>query len=175
PKTSIPTTNHRAKRIESLLYLTVGGRLAILRRGIGGRGHISAIIRKPISTHDAILILFHDHSSHVRNGVIRLEVDDAHALGIATLRADVVHVHADHQPFARHDHEVIRVEDAHHGHELARLRRGLHRDDALAAARLHAILVELRALAVPVLTDGEHLPIPLREDDHADDLLVGPE
>src|SRR5690606_40263517 len=96
PKTSIPTTNHRAKRIESLLYLTVGGRLDILRRGIGGRGHISAIIRKPISTHVAIIILFHDHSSYARNGVIRLEVDDSHALGIAPLRAAVVYLHAHH-------------------------------------------------------------------------------
>src|SRR6185312_6582387 len=108
---------------------------------------------------------------HARHLVALRELDQPHALRVAGDGRDVVAAQADRLALLGHHHEVVLV-----GHELDADDRavavgGLDRDDAAAAAMLAAVLVELGALAVAVLTDGQQgLLAGRREGFHADDL-----
>src|SRR5262249_2973588 len=89
------------------------------------------------------------------HAVVGLEVDDAHAHGVAALGGDVVRVDADHLALGGdHEHVVARSHLQHADHVAVAARR-LDVDDPLAAAPGESILVERCPLAVAALADGE--------------------
>src|SRR5690349_15198129 len=79
--------------------------------------------------------------------VVGLEIDDAHAPGVASLRGHVGDVEADHLALRRDDQDVVGVAHLQHRDHVAVTATGLDVDDPLAGAPLQAILVERRALA----------------------------
>ena len=87
--------------------------------------------------------------------IIPFDVDEAHALCRATDAADVLRRHPQDLALLRDQHQRIVVADLDDADDLAIPIAGLNVDDADAAARLHAILVEVGALAVSLLGDGQ--------------------
>ena len=77
-------------------------------------------------------------------------------------------MHTDDDARRRDEHDVVVIGDELHIHERARLFVEHARLDALAAARLHAVIGGIGALAVAVLGDGENI-VPLFENEHIDD------
>src|SRR5262249_15284412 len=89
------------------------------------------------------------------DAIVRLEVDDAHAPGVAALRGDVRRVEADHLALGRDDQDVVAVVHLQHGDHVAVTATRLDVDDPLAGPTLQAVLVERRPLAEPALGDGQ--------------------
>ncbi len=87
--------------------------------------------------------------------VLGFEVEELDALGAAAGGADGFGVDADDLAELADDHELGGVVDEVDAGDFADLGSGLHVDDALAAAGLEAVLVDVGALAVAVLGDGE--------------------
>ncbi len=87
--------------------------------------------------------------------VLGFEVEELDALGAAAGGADGFGVDADDLAELADDHELGGVVDEVDAGDLADLGGGLHVDDALAAAGLEAVLVDVGALAVAILGDGE--------------------
>jgi len=87
--------------------------------------------------------------------VVGVEVEELDAGGGAAGGADGLGVDADDLAELADEHHFRRVVDQVDGGDLADLGGGLHGDDALAAARLQAVGVDIGALAEAVLADGE--------------------
>src|SRR6185369_2034654 len=100
--------------------------------------------------------------------VALLETDEAHALSRAAHRADVLHRDALHDAALGDHDQVVVVRHREHADDLAVAVRGLDVDDALAAARLQAVLLHLGALAEAVLAARQDRHA-RRQDDHVDD------
>src|SRR5262245_15167558 len=105
------------------------------------------------------------------DAIVRLEVDDAHAPGVAALRGDVRCVEADHLALGRDHQNVVAVVHLEHGDDVAVAAAGLDVDDPLAGPSLKAILVERRPLAEPPLGDGQDRD-PFLHDVGGDDLVT---
>ena len=84
-----------------------------------------------------------------------VEVEELYAAGGAAGGADGFGVDADDFAELADDHHLGGVVDEVDGGDFADLGGGLHGDDALAAAGLEAVGVDVGALAVAVLGDGE--------------------
>src|SRR5437879_11723991 len=78
-----------------------------------------------------------------------------HALGVAADDANVFYSKTYDLSLVRDEHELIVLGHLLSTHDPAGFIRGLHRNDALAAARLEPILVHLGTLAVAVLGYGQ--------------------
>src|SRR5262249_530780 len=78
------------------------------------------------------------------------------ALCVAPGHSDVAHPQTDQATAIRHQHHLVVVADLRDPHDPTGLLGDLHGDDALAAARLEAILVELAAFTLPALGDRQH-------------------
>ena len=87
--------------------------------------------------------------------VLGFEVEELDALGAAAGGADGFGVDADDLAELADDHELAGLVDEVDAGDLADLGGRLHVDDALAAAGLEAVLVDVGALAVAVLGDRE--------------------
>src|SRR5262249_47281847 len=89
------------------------------------------------------------------DAVVRPEIDDAPAPGVAPLRGDVRRVEADHLALGRDDQDVVAVVHLQHGDDVTVTAAGLDVDDPPAGPPLQAVLVERRPLAEPSLGDGQ--------------------
>ena len=87
--------------------------------------------------------------------VLVFEVEQLDALGGAAGGADGLGVDADDLAVLADDHELGGLVDQEDGVDLAVAGGGLDVDDALAAAGLQAVLVDISALAEAVGGDGE--------------------
>src|SRR3989442_2543034 len=87
--------------------------------------------------------------------VVRVELDDADAPGVAALGGDVGGVEADELALGRHDEDVVAIAHLEHGDDVAVATAGLDVDDPLARPALEPVLLERRPLAVPALGHGE--------------------
>ena len=87
--------------------------------------------------------------------VVGVEVEELDAGGGAAGGAHGLGVDADDLAELADEHHLGGVVDQVDGGDLADLGAGLHGDDALAAARLQAVGVNVGALAESVLADGE--------------------
>jgi len=87
--------------------------------------------------------------------VVGVEVEEADAGGAAAGAADALGVDADDLAELADDHHLGGVVDEVDAGDLADFAGGLHVDDALAAAGLEAVGVDVGALAVAVVGDGE--------------------
>jgi hypothetical protein len=87
--------------------------------------------------------------------VVGVEVQEFYALGAAACGANALGVDADDFAELADDHHLAGLVDEVDAGDLAVLGRGLDVDDALAAAGLEAVLVDVGALAVAVLGDRE--------------------
>src|ERR1700674_565575 len=90
------------------------------------------------------------------DGIVFVEPQQTHALRRAAGLADFVRVNADHFAVVRDDHHVRFFGNLQRGDDVTVTVRGLHVDDALAAARRDAVLRERRALAEAFLGHGQH-------------------
>src|SRR5437879_12831361 len=91
-----------------------------------------------------------------------------HALGVAADDANVFYSKTYDLSLVRDEHELIVLRDLLPTHDPAGFIRGLHRNDALAAARLEPILVHLGTLLVAVIGYAQTIG-PVTEHFHADD------
>src|SRR4029453_17117482 len=105
------------------------------------------------------------------DAIVRLEVDDAHAPGVAALRGNVGRVEPDHLALGRDDKDVVAVVHLQHGDDVAVAAAGLDVDDPLAGPPLQAVLVERRPLAESPLGDGQDRD-PFLHDVGGDDLVT---
>ena len=87
--------------------------------------------------------------------VVVVEVEEADAHGGSAGGADGLGVDADDLAELGDDHHFGGVVDELDASDFADLGCGLHVDDALAAAGLEAVAVDVGALAVAVFRDGE--------------------
>ena len=87
--------------------------------------------------------------------VVGVEVEELDAGGAAAGGADALGVDADDLAELADDHHLGGVVDQVDGGDFADLRGRLHVDDALAAAGLETVGVDVGALAVAVVGDGE--------------------
>src|SRR5580692_3623276 len=83
--------------------------------------------------------------------VVLVEVEELYAGGAAAGGADLFGVDADDLAELRDEHELGGVVDEVDAGDLADLGRGLHGDDAFAAAGLEAVAVDVGALAEAVV------------------------
>jgi len=84
-----------------------------------------------------------------------VEVDELDALRVAASHPDVLDTGTHHLPANGDEHNLVVRFHCQRAADLAGLGGGLHGNDALAAARLRAVLVELSALADAVLAGDE--------------------
>src|SRR2546425_569473 len=105
------------------------------------------------------------------NALVGLEVDDAHAPGVASLGGDVGGVEADHLALGRDDQDVVAVVHLEYGDDGAVTAAGLDVDDPLAGPSLQPVLVERRSLAEAALGDGQDRD-PFLHDVGGDDLVA---
>src|SRR5262245_23022278 len=103
--------------------------------------------------------------------VVGLEVDDAHAPGVPSLRRHVGDMEPDHLALRRDDQDVVAVAHLEHRDDVAVTTAGLDVDDPLAGAALQAILLERGAFAVAALGDGQTADA-LQHDVGRDDLVA---
>src|SRR5262249_9332123 len=103
--------------------------------------------------------------------VVGLEVDDAHAPGVASLRRHVGDMEPDHLALRRDDQDVVGVADLEHRDDVAVTAPRLDVDDPLAGPALQAVLLERRALAIAALGHGENADA-LQHDVGGDDLVA---
>jgi len=87
--------------------------------------------------------------------VVGVEVEELYAHGGSAGGADGFGVDADDLAELRDDHHLRGIVHEVDGGDLADLGGGLHVDDALAAAGLEAVAVDVGALAEAVVRDGE--------------------
>src|SRR5437763_1933527 len=87
--------------------------------------------------------------------VVGIQLDDAHAPGVAALGADVGGMETDHLALGRDDQDVVAVAHLEHADDVAVAAAGLDVDDPLAAPALQPVLLERRALAEAALGHGE--------------------
>src|SRR5882672_5713720 len=110
--------------------------------------------RRVVAVLDVLLLVFLHHARHIHDQVTGRQVHDLHALRVAARDADAFDRHADHDPLLGDHHQLVVGQHLFQRHDVAGLLVALQRDDAAAAAMLHPVLVELRALAHPLL--GHH-------------------
>ena len=89
-----------------------------------------------------------------------MEVDELDALRVAAGHPDVIDTGAHHLAADGDEHDLIVRFHGQRAADLACLGCGLHGDDALAAARLRAVLVELGSLTDAVLAGYEQCGVP---------------
>src|SRR5881628_3792564 len=153
-------------------HFSVGGRNATQREGrnateqsafTGPRAFSFAGLAKLF-----FLVFFFLRESRQRNYPFTLfQIDETHALGVAADDANVFYSKTYDLSLVRDEHELIVLRHLLSTHDPAGFIRGLHRNDALAAARLEPILVHLGTLAVAVLGYGQNIG-PVTEHFHAD-------
>jgi len=98
------------------------------------------------------------------------ETNDPHPLRVAPSLANLADASPNHLTTVGDHHQLVIGRDQPELHQGAVAVRGVHADDALAAAVLRAPFGDLRALPVPVGADCEHLLVAIFLDDvHADD------
>src|SRR3989454_83567 len=110
----------------------------------------SALMRSPTSRIRAI-----SAAGHGAAVVVRVELDDADAPGVAALGGDVGGVEADDLALGRHDEDVVAIAPLEQGDDVAVATAGLDVDDPLARPALEPVLLERRPLAVPALGHGQ--------------------
>src|SRR5262249_45647439 len=113
------------------------------------------ILRFGRAVSSGLLVFFFDQARDRHDLVVAFDVDQRHALRRAADRADVVGLHPDDHALLRDHQQLVAflyVRDAYD--ETIPLRRR-DIDDADAAARLHAVLFNLGALAEPALGDRQ--------------------
>src|SRR5262245_2182384 len=103
--------------------------------------------------------------------VVGLEIDDANAPGVPSLRRHVGDMESDHLALRRDDQDVVAVAHLEHRDDVAITTAGLDVDDPLAGAALQPILLERRALAIAALGDGQNADA-LQHDVGSDDLVA---
>src|SRR5690606_26123515 len=112
---------------------------------------------------------------YVDDRVALVHTHDAHALRGAADDTDLVHALAVHDAVARDHHQLVTRIHGLDRDDLARRVVDAEVDHALPAARLQAVLLDVRALAAPVLRDDKQRR-PLRAvrpaHDHADHDVV---
>src|SRR5439155_347740 len=167
-RTATPTSPAAASRtswaVTTLLFL-------LLRRsllGLGGRAGSVFVVRVAVAVFR--LVFLHD-PGHVHEQIARGQVHHLHALRIATRDADALDRHADHDSLLGDHHQLVVGEHLFEGDEVAGLVRTLQRDDAPSAAVLHAVLVELGALAHPLFGDDEQRRLAPHHD-HVDHVVL---
>ena len=92
--------------------------------------------------------------------VFAVEVDELDALRVAAGHPDVIDTGAHHLAADGDEHDLVVRFHGQRAADLACLGCGLHSDDALAAARLRAVLVELGSLTDAVLAGYEQCGVP---------------
>src|SRR3989440_4831287 len=151
-RTATPASPAAASRtswaVTTLLFLLLRRRLL----GLGGRTGSVFVVRVAVAV--LRLVFLHD-PGHVHEQIARGQVHHLHALGVATRDADALDRHADHDALLGDHHQLVVREHLLEGDDVAGLVRTLQRDDAPSAAVLHAVLVELGALAHPLFGDDE--------------------
>src|SRR5690606_23797880 len=103
-----------------------------------------------------ILVILTNHSRHSGNIVVVIQAHDANTLCVTSHCTNIIAMHADDLAVDGNHHKVIFIRYLLEGDELTRLRRDLHGNDALAASRLMAIIVDQTALTVSTLADSQH-------------------
>src|SRR5207237_3485876 len=118
-----------------------------------------------------LVVFFFLRESRQRNYPFTLfQIDETHALGVAADDANVFYSKTYDLSLVRDEHELIVLGHLLSTHDPAGFIRGLHRNDALTAARLEPILVHLGTLAVAVLGYGQNI-CSVTEHFHADFLF----
>src|SRR5918992_1496449 len=83
-------------------------------------------------------------------------IDKTHTLCVAADDSNVSHAQPNNLTIIGDKHQLIVVGYLLSSDDATGFLRGLHRDDALAAARLETILLHFRALALPVFRHGQN-------------------
>src|SRR5256885_6989172 len=161
-RTATPASPAAASRtswaLTTLLFLLRRLRLRLRLRlwrgllGLGGSPRGAVVVRVTLAV--IRLVFLHD-PGHVHHQIARGQVHDLHTLGVAARNADALDRHADHDPLLGDHHQLVVGEHFLERDDVPRLIGALQGDDAAAAAVLHAVLVELGALAHALLGDRE--------------------
>src|SRR3712207_5537251 len=118
------------------------------------------IRRPPISTLFPYTTLFRSLADDWRNRLQLLGAAEIHQLYAHRVSAhgpDLAHARADHLTFVCDEHELVSIGDGERADDVAGFLTSLHGDDAFAAARLAAVIIERSALADAVLArDQQH-------------------
>src|SRR5882762_7213847 len=173
-RTVTPASPEAASRtswaLTTLLFLLRRLRLRLWRGllGLGGSPRGAVVIRATLAVIRFVLL---HHPGHVHHQIARGQIHDLHSLGVATRDADAFHRHADHDPLLGDHHQLVVRKHFLEGDDVAGLIGALQRDDAAAAPMLHAVLIELRALAHALLGDREQRGLAAHHD-HVDHLVL---
>src|SRR5690242_1445134 len=158
-RTATPASPVAASRtswaVTTLLLLLLLLRLLCLRRsllGLAGRARSVLVVGIPLPV--VGLVFLHD-PGHVHEQIARGEVHHLDALRVAARDADPLDRHADHDPLLGDHHQLVVGQHFLERDDVAGLVGALERDDAASTAVLYAVLVELGALAHPLLRDDE--------------------
>src|SRR5690606_446877 len=109
---------------------------------------------------------------HPYQGLFFLQLDESHALCIASLQGNFIDARPHQRTLVTDQHDLVAIDDLHRTHDRAVAFAGLDADDTLTSATLDGKFRDHGTLAVPVLAHREDLPAFLR-DDHVDDLVPG--
>src|SRR5439155_21982521 len=171
-RTATPASPAAASRTSSavttLLFLLFWLRLRLGRAlfALGGRPRRVVVVRVAVVR----FVFLHD-PGHVHHQIAGRQIHDLHALRVAARNPDPLDRHANHDPLLGDHHELVVGEHFLERDDVAGLVGALQRDDATAAAVLHAVLVQLRALAHALLGDREERRLPAH-DHHVDHLVL---
>src|SRR5438309_1596211 len=172
-RTATPASPAAASRtswaVTTLLFLLL--RLLYLGRSLLGlAGRARSVLVLGIALPVVSLVFLH-HPGHIHQQIARGEVHHLDALRVAARDADPFDRNADHDAFLGDHHQLVVGEHLLERHDVAGLVRTLQGDDAPSAAVLHAVLVELGALAHPLLRDDEQRGLASHHD-HVDHVVL---
>src|SRR5512132_1104296 len=114
---------------------------------------VAAVLRRRLR--GTPLLVFVLESGNRNDFVVLFDFNQPNALRRASDRPDVIGGHADHFPLLRDQHQLVARVDGGNADNASVPVGGLDVDDAQATARLQPVLVQLGALAVPVLGNGQ--------------------
>src|SRR5256886_4738353 len=173
-RTATPTSPAAASRT-SWAVTTLGFLFLLLLRlrgggllGLGGLARRVLVV--PLAVAVFRLVFLHD-PGHVHQQIARGQVHDLHALGVAAGDANPLDRHPDHDALLGDHHQLVVGEHLFERDDVAGLVRALQGDDTASAAVLHAVLVELGALAHPLFRDGEQRRLASHHD-HVDHVVL---
>src|SRR3990170_860739 len=104
----------------------------------------------------APVVLGHVYHGYGGDGLSLLHVHQGDALRGPPLQRYLLHRRAEDDAIGGYEHQLLAWVDQARRHEIARLRRRLEGDDALAAAPLQRVLRYRRALPEPLRGDDQH-------------------
>src|SRR5512139_2048468 len=102
-----------------------------------------------------VLFFFFRDTRQGHDAFAVFEFDQTHALGVAADDADILDAQTNDLADVGDQHELVFFVDLLHADDAASAFAGLHRDDALAAARLQPVFVHLGAFAVAAVSNRQ--------------------